>query len=72
VGGTFDHLHIGHQVLLLHTILSAEKKVIIGVTSEQMLLKKVNHEIIQSLLMRIHEAREFMRAINPDIELDFV
>jgi phosphopantetheine adenylyltransferase len=72
VGGTFDHLHIGHQVLLLHTILSAQKKVIIGVTSEQMLLKKVNHEIIQSLLMRIHEAREFMRAINPDIELDFV
>jgi phosphopantetheine adenylyltransferase len=72
VGGTFDHLHIGHQVLLLHTILSAEKKVIIGVTSEQMLLKKVNHEIIQSLLMRIHEAREFMRTINPDIELDFV
>jgi phosphopantetheine adenylyltransferase len=58
--------------LLLHTILSAEKNVIIGVTSEQMLLKKVNHEIIQSLLMRIHEAREFMRAINPDIELDFV
>ena len=48
-------MHIGHQVLLLHTILSAEKKVIIGVTSEKMLQKKVNHEIIQSILMRIHE-----------------
>ncbi len=65
-------MHIGHQVLLLHTILLAEKKVIIGVTSEKMLQKKVNHEIIQSILMRIHETQEFMRKIKPDVELDFV
>ncbi len=37
-----------------------------------MLEKKVNHEIIQSILMRIHETQEFMRKIKPDIELDFV
>jgi hypothetical protein len=32
VGGTFDHLHLGHQVLLLYTILTATNEVLIGVT----------------------------------------
>lgn len=54
VGGTFDHLHVGHQVLLLQAVLSTEKKLIIGVTGEKMLQKKVNNQLIQSLLMRIN------------------
>ena len=43
VGGTFDHLHIGHQMLLLYSALSASKKLIIGITSEEMLKKKMNN-----------------------------
>lgn len=42
VGGTFDHLHIGHQMMLIYSALSAEKRLIIGVTSDEMLKKKTN------------------------------
>lgn len=32
VGGTFDYLHIGHQILLLTGIMKAKKRMMIGVT----------------------------------------
>lgn len=52
VGGTFDHLHIGHQVLLIYAALLAKAKLIIGITGEEMLTKKINKEAIQSIQMR--------------------
>ncbi len=32
VGGTFDHLHAGHKILLSMTAWIADEKVVIGVT----------------------------------------
>ena len=32
LGGTFDYLHIGHQILLLYAVLAAQKTAYIGVT----------------------------------------
>lgn len=32
VGGTFDHLHAGHKILLTMTALSTRKSLIVGVT----------------------------------------
>lgn len=39
MGGTFDHLHIGHK-LLLKTAFSISRKVVIGLTAEEMLNNK--------------------------------
>ena len=46
VGGTFDRLHLGHQILILTTLLLSKKDVFIGVISDEMLAKKHNKEII--------------------------
>ena len=53
LGGTFDYLHIGHQILLLYAVLSSSEKVIIGVTGAGMLLNKKNKEVIQHISVRM-------------------
>jgi pantetheine-phosphate adenylyltransferase len=47
MGGTFDHLHEGHK-LLISTALSVSKKVVIGLTSESLLKKKKFFSKMQS------------------------
>lgn len=34
LGGTFDHLHAGHRILLTMAVLAATKRVVCGVTGE--------------------------------------
>ena len=40
LGGTFDHLHAGHKILLSESIMRSERKITIGVTSGPMLDSK--------------------------------
>ena len=47
MGGTFDHLHEGHQYLI-STALSISKKVVIGLTSESLLKNKKFYSKMQS------------------------
>lgn len=53
VGGTFDHLHVGHQVLLLCTALSASRLVHIGITGQALLAKKKSREILEPWQIRM-------------------
>jgi len=39
-------------MLLIYAALSAKSKLIIGITGDEMLQKKINKEIIQSIQMR--------------------
>ena len=39
LGGTFDHLHAGHKILLSMAAWIAERKIIVGVTGENRGLK---------------------------------
>lgn len=36
LGGTFDRLHVGHKILLTEAVLRAEKRVVVGVTDDNM------------------------------------
>jgi cytidyltransferase-like protein len=40
LGGTFDHMHPGHKLLLTQSALLAYKRLLIGVTSDCLLKKK--------------------------------
>ncbi len=36
LGGTFDRLHVGHKILLTEAVLRAKKRVVVGVTDDNM------------------------------------
>ncbi|KAI7878156.1 Nucleotidylyl transferase [Lichtheimia hyalospora FSU 10163] len=72
VGGTFDHLHAGHKILLTMTALLANKSVVVGVTDDVMLQSKKFHEQIESIDDRISNVRNFLDTIQHGLEFDIV
>lgn len=61
VGGTFDHLHIGHKLLLSMASLCASEELVVGVTAPAMLTSKKHAEYVESLAVRQAAVREFVR-----------
>lgn len=61
VGGTFDHIHDGHKILLLMTAFAARKKVIVGVTGPKLLVNKKFAEVMESLDTRILKVCKFLQ-----------
>jgi pantetheine-phosphate adenylyltransferase len=58
IGGTFDHLHLGHKSLILNAFQYG-KRVVIGVTSDEF-LKRSGKSGIQPLQMRIDKLKDFL------------
>lgn len=69
VGGTFDRLHIGHQILLLYTVLYAKDEVIVGISGDKLLQKKFNRSLVQPLFIRTQRVKEFIQKIKPDLKI---
>ena len=65
MGGTFDHLHVGHKKLLSVALQCADELVIVGVTSDVMLASKRNKEKIEPLPLRLQRTSEFIASVCP-------
>ncbi|WPK24173.1 hypothetical protein PUMCH_001436 [Australozyma saopauloensis] len=63
VGGTFDHLHDGHKILLLLTALCAGSKIIVGVTGDELLKLKKYREFLEPLSVRMKSVCDFLQMI---------
>ncbi|KAL5533106.1 hypothetical protein ACEPAF_4882 [Sanghuangporus sanghuang] len=72
LGGTFDHLHSGHKILLSMAAWIANEKVIIGVTGDKLLQNKSNKEVLESLEVRMERVRRFMEFFKPGLVYDVV
>jgi pantetheine-phosphate adenylyltransferase len=60
LGGTFDHLHAAHKLLLHLSLFLATKKLIVGVMSDSLLSTKSNALFVQPLAERIRGVEEFL------------
>lgn len=69
VGGTFDHLHIGHKLLLTGTILAADpdmnesRLITVGMTGDEMLVNKKYGTQVESWTTRQERTAEFVDSI---------
>ncbi|KAI1613919.1 elongator complex protein 2 [Exophiala viscosa] len=75
VGGTFDHLHIGHKLLLTATVLLAEpsspassqdkkpRHITVGITGDDLLVNKKYGSVVESWSTRQERTAEFVESI---------
>ncbi|KAJ2081019.1 hypothetical protein H4R24_002634 [Coemansia sp. RSA 988] len=72
VGGTFDHLHVGHKILLTATALAATKRVVCGISADALLVNKKYKELLESYRMRELNVLLFLRKIRKDLIVELV
>ncbi|CEH17802.1 RNA polymerase II elongator complex, subunit ELP2, WD repeat superfamily [Ceraceosorus bombacis] len=61
MGGTFDHLHVGHKILLSIAALLSRDRLIVGITGDSMLSKKANAELLEDIVERVERVNEFLK-----------
>ncbi|KAI8854391.1 hypothetical protein BC829DRAFT_359656, partial [Chytridium lagenaria] len=75
-GGTFDHLHSGHKILLTSAVWLASKKLICGVydfsTNEARLGRKKASALMETLDFRLKRVLQFLRMMKIQLEYDVV
>lgn len=70
VGGTFDHLHDGHKILLTASSFISKNILIVGVTGEKLLVHKKYAEFLQSYNYRVEQVKKFLKLINLEQRVD--
>ncbi|TRM62564.1 hypothetical protein BD626DRAFT_569714 [Schizophyllum amplum] len=72
LGGTFDHLHAGHKILLTMAAWIAREKLIVGITDDALLVRKRYAEALESISLRERKLRAFLTLLNPTLTYDIV
>ncbi|THH30359.1 hypothetical protein EUX98_g3817 [Antrodiella citrinella] len=72
LGGTFDHLHAGHKILLSMAAWITSTKLIVGVTDDALLKNKANKHVLEPLSRREERTRAFLTLFKPSVEYDIV
>ena len=71
LGGTLDHLHSGHKLFLTQAALVVGKRMLIGVTGDELLKKKKFAEFLEDYEVRAKNVEKFYRRLCGDeIELN--
>ncbi|ODV87742.1 hypothetical protein CANARDRAFT_193187 [[Candida] arabinofermentans NRRL YB-2248] len=70
VGGTFDHLHDGHRILLTAASFLAKSRLIVGVTGDELLKNKKYAEFLEDYEVRAQSVRDFITLIMPQQNVD--
>ncbi|KAL7754407.1 hypothetical protein RI367_000388 [Sorochytrium milnesiophthora] len=65
VGGTFDHLHIGHKILLSATALATSNSLLCGVTDADLLRNKKVAHLVEPYNARVERVRDFLSRFKP-------
>jgi len=71
LGGTFDHFHKGHQKFLVYASFLAEK-IIIGITSNQMVENKAFAQAIEPFKKRKRAVKDFLKTKSLENQVQLV
>ncbi|EGW32748.1 uncharacterized protein SPAPADRAFT_54772 [Spathaspora passalidarum NRRL Y-27907] len=71
VGGTFDHIHDGHKILLSVSAFLTKRKLIIGITGNELLKNKKYHEVLQPFAERQASVQTFLNLIVASRHIQF-
>lgn len=72
LGGTFDHLHDGHKILLSIAAFVTSSKLIVGVTDLELLKNKKHAGALESYDCRCYNVEKFLARLKPNLELRLV
>lgn len=72
LGGTFDHIHDGHKILLSVAAFLTSSKLIIGITDEELLLKKKYKEFLEPFDKRADNVKHFLSLLKPALTAQIV
>lgn len=67
LGGTFDHMHSGHRLLLAVASLICEKRITVGLSEGPLLQRKILKELIEPFQDRKKRLQEFIDDVKPGI-----
>ena len=69
LGGTFDHLHAAHKLLLQLALFLSTRKVIVGITAPSLLVGKSNADLVEPLEVRTKGVQDFLERCDGGVEL---
>lgn len=72
LGGTFDHMHSGHRLLLAAASLICDKRITVGLSEGPLLQRKILKELIESFQDRKRKLEEFINDVKPGIIFHFL
>ena len=72
LGGTFDHFHVGHKLLLSTAAFVSSQSLLVGVTAASMLKRKTLTELVELPNVRHEAVRLFMQRIKPQVQLTVI
>lgn len=70
MGGTFDHMHLGHKLLLTQACLVTNDVLHIGVTGDALLQKKAYAEFLEPFDTRKRRVIEFTKVLYPHLKVN--
>eukprot|EP00347_Sterkiella_histriomuscorum_P023330 403335061 len=70
LGGTFDHMHLGHKLLLTQALMWTQNRMLVGVTTDGLLKKKAYAEFLEDFETRKNNVIQFCRKVNNRVEID--
>ncbi|KAG0343250.1 hypothetical protein BG000_004188 [Podila horticola] len=72
LGGTFDHLHAGHKILLSMTAWVTSHRIVCGVSDEELLKTKKYKDFLEPLDKRVHAVEKFLRIFKRSLVYEVV
>lgn len=72
LGGTFDHIHDGHKILLTVAAFITSSRLIVGVTDQDLLLKKKYREYLETFEQRCANVKNFLLLLKPSLKVEMV